>query len=133
MFKIHKFNDIVLFNIFLNVTVGMLFNDMTMFNVCCLFNIVEGGRMLVEGDLLPREPARVDAEHSGEETLYLRTGPRLAVDVLADVAAAEFDAMLLGRLHEVALPYVAQIHRLIEALRESIRHQSSRREMCNAN
>ncbi|MDE5641632.1 MAG: hypothetical protein K2I40_08150, partial [Bifidobacterium castoris] len=117
------FNSIRLFNIISNSNGVMVVNVMTVFNVHRLLDVVEGGRMFVEGDGFPREPARVDAEHGGEETLDLRARPRLPVDVLADVAAAELDAMLLGRLHEVALPYVAQIHRQVEALRASIRHQ----------
>ncbi|WP_160271595.1 hypothetical protein [Bifidobacterium choerinum] len=149
MFNMVVLNWIIMFNDIVFNTIAM-FNTVHMFDIGRMFNIelpsvtgtssdarrlcdvVEGGRMLVEGDGLPREPARVDAKHGGEEALDLRTRPRLAVDVLADVAAAELDAMLLGRLHEVALPYVAQIHRLVEALRESVGHRCSRHKMFNA-
>lgn len=135
VFKALLFNGEVigLFNIVCTITFDVMFNTacMSMFNVPLrhmdgivsrgdLLHIVEGRRTLVERHALPCEPPCVDAEHGGEEAFDLRTWFRLPVDVLAHMASSELDAVFLGRFDEVALPYVAQVHRLVEALREEI-------------
>lgn len=81
--------------------------------------------MVVEGHVLPGKPSCVDVEHSRQKMFYVRAGFGLAVYILADVAASQLDAVGMCGLDEVALPYVAQVHRLVEALRESIGHYRS--------
>nr|WP_157908703.1 hypothetical protein [Bifidobacterium criceti] len=135
VFNALLFNIMVisLFNIVCTITFNVVFNPActSMFNVplrhmdgivSCgnLLHIVEGRRTLVERHALPCEPPCVDAEHGGEEAFDLRTWFRLPVDVLAHMAASELDAVFFGRFDEIALPYVAQVHRLVEALREEI-------------
>ncbi|WP_289097865.1 hypothetical protein [uncultured Bifidobacterium sp.] len=132
------FNVVNMFNVDVPFDVLTMFNWVRVLNGIVMFNgivmcdvimraapldhIVEGRGMRVEGDGLACEPTRVDTEHGREESFDLRARTRLAVDVLADVAAAELDAVLLGGLHEIALPYVAQFHRLIETMGEAILH-----------
>ena len=78
--------------------------------------------MVVEGHVLPGKPSRVHVEHSRQKMFYVRAGFGLAVYILAEVAVSQLDAVGMCGLDEVALPYVAQIHCLVEALRESIGH-----------
>lgn len=81
--------------------------------------------MVVEGHVFPGKPSRVHVEHSRQKMFYVRAGFGLAVYILADVASPQFDAMGVCGFDEVALPYVAQVHCLVEALRESIGHYRS--------
>lgn len=81
--------------------------------------------MVVEGHVLPCQPSCVDVEHRGQKMFNFWPGLGLAVHILADMASPQFDAMGVCGFDEVALPYVAQVHRLVEALRESIGHYRS--------
>lgn len=78
--------------------------------------------MVVEGYVIPRKPSCVDVEHCRQKMFNFGAGLGFAVHILADVAASQFDAVGMCGFDEVALPYVAQVHRLIEPLRESIGH-----------
>lgn len=80
--------------------------------------------MVVEGHVLPCQPSCVDVEHSGQKMFNFWPGLVLPFTYWL-MASPQFDAMGVCGFDEVALPYVAQVHRLVEALRESIGHYRS--------